>query len=94
MDPEVRKLAKTRPWEGIVVTLGLAALLGHSLLNGSIRFGNSRYREPVVMTYEQQPRDFVIVMSILAIILAGAFVYTAFRFRWRARYRREDGDNG
>ncbi|MDQ8180223.1 hypothetical protein [Pelagicoccus sp. SDUM812005] len=94
MDPEVRKLAKTRPWEGIVVSLGLAILLGHSLATGSIRFGNSRYREPVVMRYEEQPVDFIIVMGIVATILAGAVAYTIFRFRKRAKFRREDGDSG
>ena len=94
MDPEVRKLAKTRPWEGIVVSLGLAILLGHSLINGRIRFGNSRYREPVVMRYEEQPVDFVIVMGIVGIIFLGALAYTLFRFRRRAQYRREDGDIG
>lgn len=93
MDPEVRKLFKTRPWEGIVVSLGVAALLARSLLSGSIRFGNSRYREPVVMSYQEQPTDFAIVMAVLVVVLGGAIAYTVFRFRRRWQYRREDGED-
>ena len=94
MDSDVRALWKTRPWEGVVVSLGLGVLLANSLANGSIRFGNSRNRERVVMRWEEQPVDFAIVMSVLFVIFAGFVGYTVFRFRRRARFRREDGDAG
>lgn len=90
MDPDVRKLLKTRPWEGILLTAGIGVLLLHSLLNQSIRFGNSRYRQPVTMYWTEQPLDFAIVMAVLLVIFMASLIYTIARFRMRGSLMRED----
>lgn len=92
MDKDVRALLRTRCWEGILLSLGLAALLVNSLVTGSIRFGNSRFvlDGAVTMHGSEQPVDFFIVMAIIATILAGSLWYTWIRWSWRRRVLKEE----
>ncbi len=91
MDPEVRKLAKIFPWEGVGLSALMAFLLVRVFLQGAIHFENRRYGRPQFLAWEEDPWGFVIVLALLVIFLAMGVGWTIYRLRLRRRLLREDG---
>ena len=91
MDPEVRKLAKKFPWEGVGVSALMAFLLARVFVQGAIHFENRRYGRPQFLTWEEDPWGFVIVLALLIVFLAAGIGWTIYRLRLRQRLLQEDG---